>query len=334
MLWIIILVILLGNDYYTYAKNHAEPINISEAKEEADQDTLKKPLKFELGVVSVYYRDTEDNIVNRYTLSHLFKLENLKATLSYNLTDTRDNIREQKAEAFSLTIYPKYIKTFGLGAGLGFSKIGRGRETNYLTGMVKANLKILNGEVGAELSRDVPAKSAEQIENKIRITTVGLSVLQSLTNRLSLSTTYKHKEYSDENRSNDGLFVLKYATLKYGEKGDFEIVSGYRFRYLDFARQSGGGYFDPDNYLSHEFFTSFYFEYKKLYGYIEPFLGYQSFEKYGSGNHDFVGGAYSTVGLVLTKSISIEVNAEGGNYAVETLGYKYYYLDFRAKISF
>lgn len=45
MLWIIILIILLGNDYYTYAKNHVEPINISEAKEEADQDTLKKNFK-------------------------------------------------------------------------------------------------------------------------------------------------------------------------------------------------------------------------------------------------------------------------------------------------
>jgi hypothetical protein len=38
------------------------------------------------------------------------------------------------------------------------------------------------------------------------------------------------------------------------------IVIGHRFRLLDFHKQSGSGYFDPNNYIANRGFASVYFE--------------------------------------------------------------------------
>jgi hypothetical protein len=54
----------------------------------------------------------------------------------------------------------------------------------------------------------------------------------------------------DDNNSNDLLLSLRYA-LRRENPG---INTGYRFRYLDFNRQSLGGYFDPEGFLSHQLY--------------------------------------------------------------------------------
>jgi hypothetical protein len=103
--------------------------------------------------------------------------------------------------------------------------------------------------------------------------------------------------------------------------------------YLDFARQTRSGYFDPDNFISPQVFTTISFEREKLYGYLEPFLGYQTFHRYGDSSNDITGGGYGLLGIRLSKHFSLEVNAEGGNYDNDTAaGWSYYLVGSRLLI--
>jgi len=43
------------------------------------------------------------------------------------------------------------------------------------------------------------------------------------------------------------------------------IVIGHRFRLLDFHKQSGSGYFDPNNYIANRGCASVYFENSAYY---------------------------------------------------------------------
>lgn len=272
-----------------------------------------------------YYKDSDDNRLNLYFLSYSFWVDNSKLDINYRHTDARDKTMDNRAEDLSLKIYSKVSKSLGMGLGLGLNQVGNAGTTNFLTGNIKADVNISNGTIGAGISREVLNDTTQLIENRIRLTNTGLYISQNL-GRLSLYGGYNYKDYSDENSSNDLQFISKYALYAKNPK----ITMGYKFRYLDFNRQSGSGYFDPDNFISHQIFLPSSFEKGKFYAYIEPFAGVQSFRRYDKENSDLIGGAYGTVGFRLTKDLLFEVNAEGGNYSMGTAaGFNYYLVGLR-----
>ncbi len=272
-----------------------------------------------------FYRDSDDNRLNRYFFFYSLWLGNSKLDLNYRHTDARDKSRDNRAEDISLKTYSKVSESLGMGLGLGLNQVGNSKTTNFLTGNIKGDVNIYNGAIGAGISREVLNDTAQLIENRIRLTNTGLYISQN-PGRLSLYGGYNYKDYSDENRSNDLQFISRYPLYAANPK----IAMGYKFRYLDFNRQSRSGYFDPSDYISHHIFISSSFEKGKLYGYIEPFIGNQSFKRYDMKNSDLIGGAYGTFGLNLTKRLSMEANAEGGNSSVGTAaGFKYYLISLR-----
>jgi hypothetical protein len=111
------------------------------------------------------------------------------------------------------------------------------------------------------------------------------------------------------------------------------INLGYRFRYLNFNRQSGSGYFDPNDFMANQIFISLNFEHDKFYLYLEPYGGYQSFRRYGDNNTGFFGGGSGVFGFNLSKNVLLEASAEGGNYALgAAAGFNYYLVGFRLQI--
>lgn len=158
-----------------------------------------------------------------------------------------------------------------------------------------------------------------------------LSISQRLTDRFSLAAAHSYRNYSDGNDVNDFRLSPVYSVLTKNPT----INLGYRFRYLNFNRQSGSGFFDPNDFISNQIFISLNFEHERFYFYIEPYGGYQSFRRYGENKADFFGGGSGVLGLNLSKKILLEANAEGGNYAMgAAAGFSYYWVGLRLQLSF
>lgn len=273
-----------------------------------------------------YYHDSDDNIVNRYILGFGFWLGNWKNDLMYRYIDAKDNLRDTKAQDVSLRTYSKIAKTVGLGGGIGLSHVSNNNDTDFLTWHLRADLNVFKGTIGGSITRDTFTDIAELIDNKIRVLNTTFFISQQLIDRLSIYSSYSYRDYSDSNNASDFQLSTSYAFFKPNPT----LNVGYRFRYLDFNRQSRNGYFDPDDFMSHQLFISMYFETKRFYGYFEPFVGHQSYRRYGEKNDDIIGGGYGLIGMNLSRRMSFELLGEGGNYALGTAGgWNYYMVGFR-----
>ncbi|MDI6753525.1 MAG: hypothetical protein QME78_03930 [Thermodesulfobacteriota bacterium] len=304
---------------YSYQEKDLRQLNL-------DMDKVIKP---NFGGGYSYYDDSDDNRLYRYSLSSGFWVDNWKLDFNYRHIDAKDNTRNTRAEEFFLKIYSKPKEFFGIGGGLGLVQFKNNTTADFLTWNIKADVNMLNGVAGLTIAREGFTDTAQLITNEIRITNLSLSLSQKLTDRFSIFGAYSYRDYSDDNKANDFQLTPSYSI--YTKNPTINI--GYRFRYLNFNRQSGSGYFDPNDFISHQIFTSLYLEKDKFYIYLEPYGGYQSFRRYGDSSSGFFGGGYGTLGFNLSKNFALEVNAEGGNYALgATAGFRYYLVGFSLKI--
>lgn len=273
-----------------------------------------------------YYHDSDENITNRYFSGIRFWAGNWQNDLTYRHTHAKDDSRRNHADDIFFRTYSKLSRVFGLGGGVGFTNMANGESDVYTTWHIKTDVSFLNGIAVIAVSRDAATDIAELIENKIRYTSTTISVNQKLTDRWGVAASYRYRDYSDDNSANE---IQVSADFIVHSKNPFTKL-GTRLMYLDFARQSRSGYFDPNDFISPQMFAALSFESPPWYGYLEPFFGYQAFNRYGESNNDMIGGGYGLLGIRLSKRFSLEVNAEGGNYAVDTAaGWNYYLLGCR-----
>lgn len=274
-----------------------------------------------VGMGFSYYHDSDDNRLNRYSIFGNLWLDNWRMDLNYKHTDAKDQTRHNRDEDLSLKTYLKITESFGMGGGLGVNQVDNSQTKNYLTGNIQGDVNLFNGIAGVSVTRFVFADTAQLIENKIRVTNPGLYAIQNLTDRLSLYGSYNYKDYSDRNHSNDIQVVPRYVVYSRNPK----ITVGYRFRYLDFNRQSNSGYFDPNSFVSHEMLPSLYFGGEKYDFFVEPYVGYQSFKRNGVKSNDIISGGSGGISYRIGERFTLELAAEGGSYALATAaGFKYY----------
>jgi len=204
---------------------------------------------------------------------------------------------------------------------VGLSPVGDGGTNYFVTGNVRGDFAVGNGTVGIGLAREVFSDTAEIIENRIRVNSARVQTTQRLTDRISLFGSYQYRDYSDDNNAHDFQIAPSYRLLT----GTPAISVGYRFRYMNFDRQSLGGYFDPNDFMSHQLFSTISMEKGKFSAYLEPYIGVQSFRRYGDDSTDLIGGVYGSLGYQIAKYLRIEINGEYGNSAAESAsGFEYY----------
>lgn len=292
---------------------------------------MDREIKLNIGGGYSYYNDTDENRVYRYFLPFGFWFNNWKFDLNYRHTDAKDNARDKSAEELSFRTYSKVTEFIGIGAGLGFVQFNNKAAGDFLTWTIKADVKILNGVAGFAFAGEGLTDTAQLMENEIRLANYSLYISQRLTDRWSILGTYGYRDYSDHNNADDFSFSPSYTVYTKNPT----INLGYRFRYLNFNRQSGSGYFDPNDFISHQIFASLYFEKEKYYISLGPYGGYQSYRRDGEYNDGFFGGGYGVLGLNLSKNIVFELNGEGGNYALgAAAGFNYYLVGFKFQIYF
>jgi tetratricopeptide (TPR) repeat protein len=267
-----------------------------------------------------YYKDSDGNRLNRHSLGGSFWLGNQKYGLDYRHTDATDSTRDNRAEDFLIKVYSRLTDRFSAGAGLGFTQVADKHTSNFPAGHVRLDAKLLGGSAGVNVTREVLTDTAELIENRIRMTNVGMYITQPITERFSVHGGYHYKTFSDGNHANDLQLVSQYAIFLAPR-----ITIGHRFRLLDFHKQSGSGYFDPNNYIANRAFSSLYYENRFFYTYLEAYVGYQTFRRNGLAGDELIHGGAGSIGIKPLARLVIEVNAEGGNFAAgATSGFNYF----------
>lgn len=267
-----------------------------------------------------YYHDSDENRLNRYGLGGNFWIGNQKYSLNFRHTDASDPTRDNRAEDLLFKIYSRVTDRFAAGAGVGFTQLHDRHTSNFPAGHVRVDAKLLGGSAGANVTREVLTDTAELIENRIRMTNVGLYITQPLTDRFSVYGGYHYKSFSDGNHANDLQLVSQYAVYLAPR-----ITIGHRFRFLDFHKQSRSGFFDPNNYVANRAFASVYYEHRLFYTYLEGYLGYETFRRNRVASDNVIHGGSGSIGVKPITNLAIEVNVEGGNFAAgSTSGFTYF----------
>jgi hypothetical protein len=211
---------------------------------------------------------------------------------------------------------------FRAGAAIGFTRLADGHaSTSFPNGQLNVDARLFAGSAGANVTREVLTDTAELIENRIRMTNVGLYISQPLTERFSVYGGYNYKSFSDGNHGNDLRLTSQYAVYLAPK-----IVVGHRFRFLDFHDQSNGGFFDPNNYVANRAFASLYYEHRLFYTYLDGFVGYETFRRNGVASKNFIYGGASSLGFKPTPKLAIEANVEGGTFSAGSAsgGFSYF----------
>ncbi len=305
------------------------PSSLDQKKELVQfSDTISAASASHIGLQESYYRDSDSNTVKRSTLSYGFWASNWETEFDYRLTDAKDPIRHEWAEDIVITTQRRDGK-LSTGVGAGISSTAGGTQ-NVLIGLAKTDLSMGWWAFGIRVSREELSDTAQLIQNWIKRTSETISFSETESPRLTLSESYTQSSYSDCNDSADLRAGARYAIIL----EPIKITTGYGFRYWDVRRQSGSGYFDPEDFISHQIFASIYAEHRGLYINLEPYTGYQSYKRYGVNTGNFYTGYSGSAGGRIKKRISLEISGEGGNYAGTTTGFNYNQVGLRLIINF
>jgi tetratricopeptide (TPR) repeat protein len=265
------------------------------------------------------YQDSDHNRMDRYSLLYGFGLGNQSFALNMSHEDNRSRTAENRSDAASLTFLSNISDGVRVGAGGGLTRSGGATLRNFGTGQVRIDAGVSNATVGASVNTDMLTGTTQLIENHIRATTYAGYIAKPWTGRFSTYAGYTHQVFSDGNNAN-GVQFTPQLTVRFVPR----IAVGYRFRYLDFREQSGSGFFDPDNYVSHRAFASFSVEKKKISTYVDIFGGKQSFVRNAYPSDNWVYGGSASIAYSPVRSLAIELNGEGGNFdAASVAGFKY-----------
>lgn len=277
-----------------------------------------------------YYQDSDDNQHHRYSALYGFGLGNTDFQLQLTRVDSRNNTETRRSRAAGFDFTSVLTEGLSIGAGVGVSQPGTATRPNLMTGNVGITSSLSNGTISANVSSSVLVDTAELIENRIRAVNYGATIAKPVTRRLSVSTAYQYKDFSDGNHAHDIQLAPEFL-VAFNPRVSF----GYLFRYQDYGSQTGSGYFDPTDYVSNRAFGSIYYENSRFYAYANVFAGRQRYTRNAFFTDDAVLGGNFSIGFTPVSAISIEVNAEGGNFAAGSVsGFTYYDLGSRATVRF
>lgn len=288
------------------------------------QESFDATFRPQLDLRYLRFSDSDGNKLDRYSLSPRFWLGNFEIGAFFRHTEANDDLRYKRAEEASLRAYTNINETFGIGGNLGLAHFSRGGSSTYPTGELRLDAAFAGARIGVNITREALTDSAELIENGIRATFAGVQWTQNITDRLSFVSAYRYGTISDSNHLHDGRLTSQYIVWM-----NPKISVGHRFRYVNFQRQSGGGYFDPNDYYSNRGFVSLYMEREKFYSFAELFAGQQAFKRNGVASKDPVYGGSASLGFKPTRALAFEFSVEGGQLAAATSsGSGYGYLIF------
>jgi len=276
-----------------------------------------------------YFQDTDNNEVYTYRLGFEGYVKDFRILTNYYYREGSDDYRKAYSNEFIVDVGKRITDFIWLSANLGISQ--GGFDKSFVIGGINLSKLFLKGQMGFSLNKRVLVDTAELIERNIRVLTANFFLNQVITDCLSIYVNYNHRWYSDSNQADFVRFSFPYK-IKFGNPS---LSIGYRIVYWDFKKQTRHGYFDPNDFWANQIFFTIYYEKSWGYLYLEPFVGYQIFKRYGDWSYDKVYAGTGIIGLKLKDKLNLEMSLEGGNYAAGAVtGWKYYQSGFLLKYVF
>lgn len=325
----------LSTGYLRGAKDGAKRLTAEYPYQEKERKNLNagidKATRPAMDADYSHYRDSDENRLDRYALSAGFWTGAWKWGLGYLYTDAEDPARSAADHDLSLSAESRLTERVAVGGTAGVNRMANDNSGNFFVGSARVDATLLDARIGAGVARKVFADTAQLIENAIRFTEISSYLEYPLLYRFTVRAGYASREYSDDNRSDDWQGSIRHRFLF----GNPSVTAGYRIRYLDFRRESGGGYFDPSGYLSHRAELSVDYEKGRGYVHLAPFVGYQSFHRRGVATEGFFSGGEGVIGANVTGSVAVELHGEGSDEAGgSAAGFSYYQVGVRMKARF
>ncbi|PKN36071.1 MAG: hypothetical protein CVU61_00810 [Deltaproteobacteria bacterium HGW-Deltaproteobacteria-19] len=262
-----------------------------------------------------FYYDNDDNRVTTLYGGTQFWLGNFKTNIDYSRlrlqgegTGFDDNgnaialATGKETDFVQLSTYSRMPWYGGLGGGVGLS------DGKFFTWHGKADVEVLWGSAGVYVANETFNYLTDLVDNNIRAMTYQAWLNQRPTDRITILGSFTHREYSDSNGQNDTQASIAYLLLRRPS-----VSVGYQFRHMDFRRQSGGGYFDPDDYQAHSIFVGFGYYELPFYMNVTPYAGYQDFSRNDEHFSGIFGGVTGLVGYRFGNRVAVEATGEWGN---------------------
>ena len=289
----------------------------------ADVDKATRP---DAGASYSYYSDSDNNRAHRYNVYGGFWTGYWKWRVNYFYTDASSPDLNAQSHRVTLSTDSRPLEWLWIGGTAGYSRSeGENSSGDAFVGNLRAGTRVYDGRLDVSVSRNALADIAGLINRKIRNTEIATNISYPLPYRFSAYAGYAYRDYSDGNSAMDMYGMIRHR---------IGIIStGYRFRYLDFQKQSGGGYFDPSNYMSHRLDIAMEYEKEKWYTYLSLYGGHQAYNRYDASQNSFFGGWIAVLGRHLTGAVYMEVHGEGSNEAGgTTAGSGFRYNEFGARL--
>jgi tetratricopeptide (TPR) repeat protein len=292
------------------------------------------------GGASFYY-DNDDNRVTTLPLGTQFFLGDWRTNIDYSRLraqteatgPTVDGVTlplnvGRETDYVQLSTYARMPWYGGLGGGIGLS------DGTFFTWNARADVDVLWGNIGASVANEAYNYTAELIDKNIRSLAFSGWIVQRPTDRITVNASHTYREYSDSNGSHDTQAGIAYLFWR-----NPSMSVGYRFRHMDFRRQSQGGYFDPDDYQAHSIFLSLGFDARPFYGYVSPYFGYQDYNRNDVNQSGNFGGVGGLLGYWINDRAAVEGFGEWGNSMTGPslgagAGWYYYVVGARIIVSF
>jgi hypothetical protein len=181
-------------------------------------------------------------------------------------------------------------------------------------GAVKASGNIGATELAIAVNRQLQTDSLETIRNGLFSTETAVTAKRKLFGGFKIKAEFHHRDFSDGNSSNSIQFAPEYDHQIFGM--DFGL--GSRFRYMEFARHTLAGYYNPLVSYGQQVFMNanydggrFYFNFDVAGG-----RGTSRNSATSAAASDFSGEGAAAFGWKIGRRFLAELTASGGDYGL------------------
>jgi tetratricopeptide (TPR) repeat protein len=303
------------------AQRQANLLTASDARQKRElqklSDSIRKETRPQMDIGYTFYSDSDENHFGRYLAHYRVAAGNNDLEMNVSRTDASNGMRSDDA---SFLADFNAAGTIGLAAGLGFTRLNGGAAGEFPTGLLRLHTRWEGTTVTATASSEILNETPQLIENHVRKLSAGIDASQKITARWSMGGAYNRFRFSDTNQANDAQVRTEFAITHTPR-----IVLGYQARYTDYRTQSGSGFFDPSNFVSHRISGSFYLERRKFLAFVQIYGGHQKFERFGYWTSEWAKGGNSSFGFKPNSNLTISVNVVAGGFATGSVsGFRYF----------
>ncbi|MBI3772856.1 MAG: hypothetical protein HY272_09180 [Gammaproteobacteria bacterium] len=258
--------------------------------------------------------------------------------LSYNLPFERSgmtlSLRQQKAEdpwtALSQELNGVEVAgrwrmspAWKLASELAWVKAGTHQQTfDELNLLLSSKTQTGRWLWDAELSRELYDDTASILAHHIIRSDIYNHAQYTVNDWIRLNGELRGTDYSDDNKSYELVLRSRYSIALMEPR----IEIGYKYYQQDFQRQSGGGYYAPDNTAAHELTLGFTHYSKSFEGSGEIFYGRQSTSIAVTDQTENIAGLTLNLGYNVMNVFSVNASLEGSHSALGKVNGYYYYL--------